>query len=234
MLVEEEGIILSALKFNESSLIIKVFTQNYGVLTFFEKGIRSTKSRGKAGWFQPGIMLRFIMNYQEHKNMHYFKEYKLSYIYESSLYDIKKSALLQFALEILSKCLQEHQDDEQLYEMVKQQLVELDSKPINPNFHIEFVIELMKFLGVYPICNYSKNDEYFNMKDGSFESYQNKNYTLSAEDSLLLSQVLNNNFILKNGRERVRVLDILIQYLQFHIENFKGVKSLDVLKVILG
>ena len=72
------------------------------------------------------------------------------------------------------------------------------------------------------------------MKDGSFEGYENKNYTLNKEDSLLLSQVLSNKTALKNGKERAKVLEILIQYLQFHIENFKGVKSLDVLKVILG
>lgn len=234
MLVPEEGIILSALKFKESSLIVKVFTPKYGVLTFLEKGVRSSKTKGRSGWFQPGVILQFIMNYQEHKSMHYFREYKLGYIYESNLYDIKKFSVLQFAIELLGKCLHDHQDDEQLYEMVKNQLIALDKNPFNSNFHIEFVIELMKFLGVYPQCNYSKSQEYFNMKDGNFESYQNKNYTLSKEDSLLLSQVLNNKTALKNGRERAKVLELLIQYLQFHIENFKGVKSLDVLKVIFG
>lgn len=234
MLVQQEGIVLNALKFKESSLIVKVFTPGFGVLTFIEKGVRSTKAKGRAGWFQPGVILEYVMNYQEHKNLHYFKEYKLAHIYQSGFIDVRKLAMLQFTIELLSKCLQENHEDEQLYRMVKNKLLQLDAELFNANFHIQFTIELMKYMGVFPRNNYSPTNLYFNLKDGSFVSAPVNNFVATKESSLLLYTALNNSKELKNGKERLSVLELLIQYLQFHVEDFKGIKSLEVLKVVLG
>ena len=63
MLINTKAIVFKSVKFQESSLIVKMFTETHGVQTFMVKGVRSVRANGKAAMFQSGMLLDIIMYY---------------------------------------------------------------------------------------------------------------------------------------------------------------------------
>lgn len=235
MLVATKAIVFKSIKFQESSLIVKMFTETHGVQTFMVKGIRSVRANGKASMFQSGMLLDTIMYYQENKSFKTLKEYRASYVYSSALYDIRKSSVLMFLLEILEQCIYDDHEDDQLFLFISNALIKFDQDEFNADFHIHFLMEFMKHLGIYPSGRLSDSTSFFDIKEGEFvSSGQQRPFVLNQLDTALFANVIQNESRFMNKLERKRVLEIIIEYFTFHIEQFKGVKSLKVLETVLS
>ncbi|MCB0509961.1 MAG: DNA repair protein RecO, partial [Bacteroidetes bacterium] len=128
MLVNCQGIVFKSYKFQDTSLIVKIFTSSHGVQTFMVKGIRSVKANGKASLFQPGVLLDMIMYYQENKNFKGLREYRASHLYSSSLFDIRKSSVLIFLMEIIELCIHGEESNDAMFDFVYSALVRLDKE----------------------------------------------------------------------------------------------------------
>jgi len=235
MLVATRGIVLKSHKFQESSLIVKLFTESHGVQTFMVKGVRSVKANGKAAMFQSGMLLDFIMYYQENKSFKMFKEYKAAYVYDNAIYEIRKSSILMFLIEVIEQCIHADNEDDQLFNFIFTSLQELDKQTFNPDFHLYFLLHFMQHLGIYPSANYTENLNYFDIKEGCFTaSFGSNPFVLNQEDSGLIVQLLNKKALQFNRQQRKKAIHLLLDYYNYHIENFKGVKSLQVLETVLS
>jgi len=235
MLISTKAIVFKSVKFQESSLIVKLFTETHGVQTFMVKGIRSVRANGKAAMFQSGMLLDIIMYYQENKSFKTLKEYKASYVYNTAFYDIRKSSVLMFLLEVLERCIHDDNEDDQLFLFVSKALIDFDKEEFTPDFHIYFLLEFMRHLGIFPSGQCTKGTPYFNIREGEFVSEdQNNPFIINQQDSAMFASILRGEGHLNNRNERKRVLEIIIEHFTFHVENFKGVKSLKVLESILA
>jgi len=235
MLVATKGIVFKSIKFQETSLIVKILTETHGLQTFMIKGVRSVKANGKAANFQSGMLLDLIMYYQDHKSFQSLREYKSTYIYTSVMDDIRKSCVLMFLIEVLSNCVQEDKQDNQLYSFIANSLINFDNNDFEVNFHLYFLLEFMKYLGIYPSGQRTQTQPRFSLKDGDFTSFSSSNpFILSDSQSILWNQLLHEEGLILNKEERKEVLNIILNYYTFHIENFKGIKSLKVLESILA
>ena len=66
MIILTKAIVISALKYNEKSLIVKCYTQAVGVKTYFvPSAYSSKKSQQKIAYFQPLTLLEIV---SDHKN----------------------------------------------------------------------------------------------------------------------------------------------------------------------
>jgi len=235
MLIATKGIVFKTVKFQETSLIVKMLTSTHGVQTFMVKGVRSVKANGKAAMFQSGMMLDMIMYYQENKSFKTLKEYKAAHVYETALYDIKKSSVLIFLIEMLEQCVQEENEEEQLFEFISQSLINFDQNAFNPDFHIHFLMELMKHQGIFPQGTYSDTLNIFDVKEGEFISETtHQPFVLNQADSYLFGQLIANENIELNRTQRKKALDLILKYYTYHSESYRGVKSLSVLEMVLG
>jgi len=55
VLQKTRGIVLRAVKYGETSLVVTIFTEEFGIQSYLVNGVRSTRSaRIKAASFQPG------------------------------------------------------------------------------------------------------------------------------------------------------------------------------------
>ena len=67
MLVKTKAIVLSAIKYQEKSLIVKCYTQNHGIKSYFvPSAFSSKKSNQRIAYFQPLTLLEIEAT---HKNM---------------------------------------------------------------------------------------------------------------------------------------------------------------------
>ncbi len=237
MNVKTKAIVLSTIKYQEKSLIVKCFTESDGLKSYFIQSAFSTrKSNQKIAYFQPLNLLEIEANHKNKGTLEHIKEVKLAYYYQSISVDFTKNAIVFFLSEVLHHAILEEEKNETLFAFLETSFLWLDTHVTNPNFHLIFLIELTKFLGFYP--QLEDNDaNCFEMIEGVFTSYQGVN-CLSENESILLKKLMELKFddVSKNfsKTERQMLLKIIIDYYIIHLQGFKKPKSLDVLKEIFN
>ena len=79
MQIKTKAIVLSALKFNEKSLIVKCFTLSDGLKSYFvPSAFSSKKNNQKIAYFQPLTLLEIEANHKNKGTLEYFKEIKIA------------------------------------------------------------------------------------------------------------------------------------------------------------
>ena len=57
-----KGIVLRTIKYGETSVVVTIFTELFGIQTYMVNGVRTTeKSSAKANYFQPGAILDLVV-----------------------------------------------------------------------------------------------------------------------------------------------------------------------------
>jgi len=235
MLVKTQGIILKTTKFRETSLIVKAYTQSHGILSFIVKGVRTAKQANKAVLFQPLNFLDLIIYYKESKGLLHLKEYKFNFLYKDIPFNIVKSSIAILMLEVIEHSLSEEEENEELYEFIKTSFVNLDIEKGNiTNFHLSFLMDFMYFKGIQAQGKYSLETSYFNIKEGSFTK-KNENFgCLNGHLAQIFTSLLHKEALQLTKESRKQLLETILLYYKTHIDNFRKIKSLDVLERVLG
>src|SRR5690606_15750649 len=239
MLVSTNAIVISKLKYGESDLIVKCYTQDYGMLSFLLRGVlKSKKGAVQTAYFQPLSQLTMVVDYKTNRSLHTLKEVKLNHLYTTLHTNVVKSAVVMFLSEALSSTLKEEEQNEALFSYLENTLLWFDTHDEYSNFHLIFLLKLTKYLGFYPEVNNMEYD-YFNLQDGKFEPTPSNNYAISGENLELIKTLLNANFntlsnIKINSKRRQSVLTMLMLYFELHLGSFKTPKSLQVLNQVFN
>src|ERR1700741_3394115 len=96
MLQKTEGIVIHTIPYSDTSIIAKLFTTDYGLVSFMIKGTRGKKTTNKAVFFQPLSVLAIDIYYQENKNLQTIKESKLLLNPVGIYADVQKTAGVLF------------------------------------------------------------------------------------------------------------------------------------------
>src|SRR6476620_4526349 len=92
-----KGIVLRTIKYGETSVVVTIFTERFGVQTYLVNGIRTQKSIGnKAAMFQPAALLHHEVYYNELRNLQRIKEQSWALIYSSNLTDVVRNSIALF------------------------------------------------------------------------------------------------------------------------------------------
>jgi len=237
MIVHTQAIVLSAIKYNEKSLIVKCYTLSEGIKTYFvPSAFSSKKSQQKIAYFLPLTLLEIVANHKNKGNMEYFKEIKVDAPYFTIASDIVKSTIVLFLSEVLSSSIKEEEQNEELFTFLRTSFLWLDTHDDVANFHLIFLVELSKYLGLFPDNN-NDNLPFFDVKEGMFVSYLGLE-SLDEYQTLLFKHLLELKYdtdknIFK-GTERQVLLKTLLDYYAYHLDGFKKPKSLEILKEIFS
>jgi DNA repair protein RecO (recombination protein O) len=237
MLVKTKAIVISSLKFQEKSLIVKCFTQSDGLKSYFVPSAYSgKKANQKIAYFQPLTILEIEANHKNKGTLEHFKEIKLATAYQTINTDVVKSTIVIFLSEMLHHSIQEEEKNEDLFTFLETALIWLDTHEETSNFHLILLLEITKFLGFYPdISEIEWN--FFEMTEGVFAPFQGIS-CLSEHETFLFKKLINLKFDSDQkvfaGIERQILLKILLDYYSIHLDGFKKPKSLDVLKEVFA
>lgn len=140
-------------------------------------------------------------------------------------------------IDLARNAIKEKEKNEYLYQFLKDQLIALDEGKVNLKFTpIYFCIKLSQFLGFALDNNYSEMEPYFDLMHGQFvdNDVQHKSI-MDKESSTLLFEIMNQGFAADITKDqRNKILDFLIKYYELHVEGFKGIKSISVIRQVLG
>ncbi len=243
MLQKTKGIVLKSVKYSETSLICKVFTEQLGMRSYMISGVRATKSVHKPALLQPLSLLDMVAYESAKKKINRLKEFKLSTVFQTIPFDILKSTTGLFMTEILSKTLKEEAANLPLFAIVEKQILFLDETEESiANFPIYFLLELSRYLGFYPQNNYSEEYRHFDMENGRFTGEHlpflenpQKHGTLSRHLSFILGQpqesILHYKIL---PEDRRALLTLLLQYYECHLPNFGDIQSVGILQEVLS
>ncbi len=232
-ILETKAIVLSSLKYGDTSLIIRCYTQDFGLKSFIAKGVFSKKKRNTSLYFP---LAEIDLSFQPKSNeqqLVFLKSAQTSYYYESLHFHPIKSAIVFFLAEILNLVLKEEADNPELYFYIENSLKEFDQKKDDfADFHLVFLIQLSYFLGFYP--NLEIDGNLFDLENGFFTNSNSSINMLKADETVLFKKLLELHFSEDskntfNQSQRSLLLEILVKYYQIHTNNFKKPKSLQVL-----
>jgi len=237
MLVKTKAIVLSAIKYQEKSLIVKCFTQSDGLKSYFvPSAFSGKKSNQKIAYFQPLNILEIEANHKNKGTLEHFKEVKLSAPYHSINTDIFKSTIVIFLSEILHHSIREEEKNEDLFSFLEAALLWLDTHEEIANFHFILLLEVTKYLGFYPDAS-EMDLPFFELNEGMFASFHGIS-CLSEHETFLFKKLiglkLDSDQKIFAGTERQVLLKILLDYYSVHLDGFKKPKSLEVLKEVFS
>ena len=232
MLVKTKAIVLSSLKYQEKSLIVKCFTLSDGLKSYFVRDAFSgRKGNHKIAYFQPLTLLEIEAVHKNKGTLENFKEIKISHPYWSIPTDIFKSTIVLFLSEMLHHSIHEEEANPDFFAFLETALMWLDTHDQIANFHLILLMEATKFMGFYPEDS-NPNFDFFEMREGIFVPFETVS-CLNKAQTFLLKTLLELRFdtakILFNAKERQALLKIIIDYYSLHLDGFKKPKSLEVL-----
>lgn len=237
MQVTTKAIVLSSLKYGDTSLIVRAFTESDGMKSYLLKGVlASKKGKLKPAYFLPLMQLEIVANHKNKGTLESIREVKVSTPYQSLHTDIVKNSVVLFLAEMLGNSISEEEQDLGLFNYLEYALHWMDIHSLSPNFHILFLLNLTKYLGFYP-DTFLQNSPFFDLQEGSFCKTPSLNPLIQNENLENFKKFLGTNFealqtIQLTKSNRRELLRTMILYFRLHVHGFREPKSLAVLNAV--
>ncbi len=240
-----KGIVLRTVKYGETSLIVTMFTELFGLQSYLVNGVRTStkKGSGKANLFQPTAILDLVVYHNELKHLNRIKEFKWSYLYQHIFSDVPKNAVALFMIELLTKCLKQPETNPELFEFCEDAFIHLDesSGSVMANFPLFFALHLPVFFGFRISDEYSDKNSIVDLQEGMFvPEHPDHFHFLEGKQSEVTSELLKMmqpeelKQLKLNHDFRRQLLLAYETYYALHIQDFGTMKTLPVLREVLG
>ena len=148
MLTKTKGIVFNYIKYKETSIIVKIFTLEYGVQSYIVNGVRTKGKLNKITLYQPLSILDLVVYSNKKTDLHRISEVQFDYKYQTIPFDVKKSAMSLFLAECFNKMMMEQEQNQPLYKFLETSLMYFDQLDTDySDFHIYILIKLLEYLG---------------------------------------------------------------------------------------
>jgi len=127
MQLKTTGIVFRSVKYAETSVIADIFTEDKGLHTFIAGGVRSARARMPYSLFQPMMVVDLVAYYRDDPNaMNRLREMRVAEVWQRIPFDIRRGAVALFMAEICRKCIQETEENRELFHFLIHTLRWLD------------------------------------------------------------------------------------------------------------
>ncbi|MBC7536643.1 MAG: DNA repair protein RecO [Ferruginibacter sp.] len=239
-----KGILLRTIKYGETSLVVSIFTELFGVQTYLVNGVRTPKRSGnKAAMYQPAAILDLEVYHNDLKGLQRIKDCNWDFLYENILNTVVKNSIALYMVELLQKVLRQPEEQTDLFNFCEDALLELDKAPnaVTANFALYFTLQLPQFFGFKINNNYSEKYHYLDLQEGNFTAehpthmgFLEGYYAGITSELLRMMQPAELGQLKLNKEIRRGLLLKYQEYYRFHISDFGQLRSLEILHEVLG
>ncbi len=237
MKIKTAGIILRYFRYGDNGMIAHIYTQAYGRQAFIFKGGSTRNAKRKMNFLQPLSLVEIPIDYRPQKELYLGNGTQSLQTFQTIPFQQTKSSIAFFLAEVLSKVLHLYDADEQLFQFLKEAVFHLDKEETKgTNFHLCFLIKLTEYLGIQPMITNEKNSRFLNINYGEFRENEDVD-SLSEENSELWKSFQKKPFyiadeIALSRQQRNELLQHILKYYTYHLQDLENLKSLDVLQEI--
>ena len=241
---QTKAIVLQAVKYGETSLVVTALTRQFGLQTYLINGVRTQKKGGtKAGMFQPAAVLDMVVYHQDQKNLQRIKEASWAILFHRLFLDVIKNNIALFMIELLHKSIRQPEENTHLFDFAEDALLHLDTAEpaVAANFPLFFSLHLANFLGFRLQSNPKITPPfYLDLSEGTFikEPPPHSHFldTTMAETISEFLKVQHPGELVQlplNKQVRRTLLHAMEDYYTLHLPGFKKLRTLQVLNEVL-
>ena len=241
MLNKTNGIVLHTIKYGETSVIARVYTELFGLQSYLVKGARNRKGGNKMSLLAPLTILEMEVYRKETAQLHHIREMRMIYPFSTLPFDVIKSSIAMFINEVIFRSVREEEPNRPLYSFLESSIRWFDLVPNHySDFHLWFMLHFCSYLGFTPSDNYSNSKGIFNLREGLFQSTlpEHADYLIEPLSSTLYqlstSKLADLSTHQLSAQIRHALLPRLVDFYRFHIQGMKEINSLEVLREVFS
>jgi len=229
MLKKTSGIVLSHIKYQETSIIVRIFTRDLGLKAYLVNGVRSMSKGSKIALYQPLTLLDLVVYDKENSGLQRISEAKINTPQRLIPFDMARTSLALFATEVISRSILEGYQNEELFDFLSTSISTLDDpKTSLAHFPLFFLLENAKHLGFAPeeaegflveSLHHPFSSEEINLVLPYLKNLQDQGYRPTSSLSLPL---------------RRKLLDHLVAFHAQHLAHPHPLKSLPIIRQLIG
>lgn len=237
MLEKLNGIVLHVLRYSDKNSIAHILTDRCGRMAFLLPQGATKNARMRNAMFMPLSVIEFEAKILPGRDLHTFRDAR-SILSLANLYsDPAKNAIAMFISELLTRSIQESEENIPLFRFIKASIELLNELEHGvANFHIWFLYNLGAFLGIQPDVETFREGYWFDMSNGVFTRERPLHpHILTPQNApviLLLSRMTSRNLhhFRFSRTQRGEILDIALSYYRLHNSMLGTLRSPDILK----
>ncbi len=241
MLHKIKGVVLKLTAYSESSVVVLVFTDKFGIQSYLIYGVKKPKAKIPVNILQPLHLLEMVVYHKTGAQLQRVVEARAVPVFKTIPYDVIKNSTAQFLNEVLHKSIRYQHVDEHLFGFIFHAISWFDEEEkTNVNFHLAFLLKLTRFLGFAPHTEQRIDHQFFDLQEGRFTSVEPTHpYYVAANQANLMMKLLVTPFeqtagIKMDNHIRRKILENILVYYHLHTASFGQVKSHRVLEKILS
>ena len=229
MIHHTQGIVFNYVKYRETSIIVRIFTQAFGMQSYIVNSVRSAKARGKIALYQPLTLLDMVVYRNPSKDIQRISEARCAIPFRSIPFDPVKTGISIFLTEVLNRLLREESENKDLYAFMHHAIQIFDHLEEGvTNFHLQFLLKACAYLGFKPE---SAKDFIRQLSDYGIHlgTEEEEERVINA----MLNDPIGSNIRISTDFRRM-LLNHVVRFYQIHTDSLNEIKSLEVLKEVLG
>lgn len=231
MILTTKAIVLDSISYQDSSLIIRLFTESVGKISIIVKGAKKRKNNISL-ITEPGNIISITLNYKSTKNLQIPSEIDLVYSPPEIRNDIKTLHYVMAIISITDKCCHENEKMYSLFNLLQFIIMELSAFNNNELMICFFLIHVNKFFGFTihieecSICNHQINEGSVNLDYliCCNKCANSSKYILSKNTLIALNNLMNYNMDVSTDLSIIK--KYLYLYTKKHLIDLKTIKPL--------
>lgn len=241
MLHKTRGIVLKTTLYSESSVVVQIFTEVFGIQSYMINGVKKPKAKIRMNMLQALHLVDMVVYHKANTSIQRVSELRPSPVFRSIPYDIVKSSIVQFLNEVLYKSIRQQHTDEYLFNFIFSSISWFDeTETALASFHLAFLLKLSRFLGFAPSMESKSDQNYFDLQEGEFKSSPPVHpHYIEKEDAALFISLYTTPFeriheIKFSNATRRSILDKILIFYTLHTASFGEIRSHQILEEVLS
>ena len=238
---QSRAIVLHQIKYSETRLILKIYTEKEGLLSFIAKGVRGKKGKLRSAQFQPLNLIDLSYREARKSELRQIIDLKVIDPFTDLPFNPVKRTIAIFIAELIHNAIKEQEPNLKLFEFLYNSIHWIDlSKEGYSHFHLLFMMKFTKHLGFYPMSDGDKEVRYFDLQQGVFSRVAPAHpYFIDSEQLSAWKQLINvkletiNSLLFSNSLKR-KLLQTMMLYYKLHLIHFKELNSHHILQSVFN
>lgn len=230
------AVALRAVKYNDKTTILTVWTAEYGQIGLLMPAGRSRESMRRRALTQPLSLFECLADIRPGRELCHVSDLRPVTPFATIHTNGMKASIAMFLAEALSKTLRGG-GDIPLWQFIARSLADFDAMSCRQaaNFHLWFLTQLAFVLGFGPDCGDYRPGMIFDIDAARFTTVPTASGRCLAGDHARLAHILMTcharrlSLLSLNPQTRADILDTILDYYARHHQNPRPLRTLDIL-----
>lgn len=240
MILKTNGIVLSTIRYSDSSVIAKIYTEQAGLQSCMVRTGKGKNALPKLAMLQPLSLVEISFTNDERKTLRNLRSMEREVALNGIPFDTVKTCIALFMAEVIGRAIAEEEGNTGMFSFLKNSILMLDQTESSVNnFHLKFLIEFSRYLGFYP-HERSAHQPYFDLIEGEFlafeplHPYVMEGVAVDRFEELINVEMSAHSHVKMKTEIRRELLQKLIDYYRLHLHGIKEINAHKVLEEVLS